>query len=289
MTITKPPPLSAQSLSIVASLNNGRPLPLPEGPLCTTETLTSQFKEIGINKGDTLLLHSSLSSLGWVNGGAEAVVRSLLTILGEEGTLVVPTHTSENSWPDNWSDPFIPPEWRTIVQNTLLPFDPATSRSRNMGVIAETVRAWPGALRSLHPRTSFAAFGADAAFITARHPIECFFGVESPLGALEAVQAKILLLGVPFDTCTAFHLAEYSLPEPKLDWERLRVLRDGRPVWVTVDTIDFDNEDFDALGADMEKANEWVTRKMIGGASSVLFPMPEAVEYARGWMSEHRK
>src|SRR3569833_1910258 len=84
---------------------------VPSRPICTMESLNHDFRALGIREGDTLLVHSSLGSLGWVCGGAEAVVRALLTPLGQEGTLAVPTQTEDNSDPKEWKQPPVPEEW----------------------------------------------------------------------------------------------------------------------------------------------------------------------------------
>ena len=93
-----------------------------------------------MNHGDTPLLYYSLRSLGWVNGGAEAVVLALLDVLGDTGTLVVPTQSSDNSDPANWQYPPVPEAWKPIIRETMLPYDPRTTPTRLMGVIAEAVR-----------------------------------------------------------------------------------------------------------------------------------------------------
>ncbi len=71
----------------------------------TVESLINEFKGMGISKGDVLLTHSSLSSLGWVCGEQVAVVTALLKVLGQEGTLVMPAHTGGNSDPEKWENP----------------------------------------------------------------------------------------------------------------------------------------------------------------------------------------
>ncbi|HLL34713.1 MAG TPA: AAC(3) family N-acetyltransferase, partial [Streptomyces sp.] len=81
------------------------PTPPPTGPLVTRDTLRGQLRDCGVRPGETLLAHSSLSSLGWVNGGAVAVVRALLDVLGPDGTLVVPAQTADLSDPATWSNP----------------------------------------------------------------------------------------------------------------------------------------------------------------------------------------
>ena len=66
------------------------PTSLPTGPLSTRQSLADELRRLGLKPGDVLLVHSSLSSLGWVCGGAEAVVLALLDVLSNDGTLIVP-------------------------------------------------------------------------------------------------------------------------------------------------------------------------------------------------------
>lgn len=169
--------------------------PPPTGPLVTRDTLRTQLGELGVRPGETLLVHSSLSSLGWVNGGAVAVVRGLLDALGPEGTLVVPTQTGDLSDPVLWRKPPIPPEWWAAIRATMPAYDPRITPARGVGVVPETVRTWPGALRSAHPQTSFAALGPRAAEVTEGHAPDCRLGEHSPLAKLEATSARVLLLG----------------------------------------------------------------------------------------------
>ena len=63
----------------------------------TLRTIVDDLKRLGIKKGDILLLHSSLSKIGWIAGGAVAVIHALMQVLTEEGTLVMPTHSGDYS------------------------------------------------------------------------------------------------------------------------------------------------------------------------------------------------
>ncbi len=86
--------------------------------------------------------------------------------------------------------------------------------SQRMGVLAEYVRCAPGAVRSDHPQTSFAALGPRARQLTDGHDLTCHLGERSPVGGLYAADGQILLLGLGYEACTALHLAEYRLPVP---------------------------------------------------------------------------
>ncbi|MEV6837429.1 AAC(3) family N-acetyltransferase [Streptomyces sp. NPDC051133] len=259
------------------------PTPAPTGPLVTRDGLCAQLRLLGVGTGETLLVHSSLSSLGWVNGGAVAVVQALLDALGPSGTLVVPTQTADQSDPAVWGNPPVPEEWWDRIRATMPAYDPLITPSLGVGVIPETVRTWPGALRSAHPQTSFAAVGARAREITEGHAPDCRLGEHSPLARLERRGARVLLLGAGYDSCTAFHLAEYRTPAP-----RVRVGRPGPGGgWETVIEVSIDSDRFDELGHDFERDRP-VVRGRVGAADARLFPVADAVAYAERWLPVHR-
>ena len=117
----------------------------------TTRSLAADLRALGLRGADVVLLHSSMKSPGFVVGGAQAVVQAVLDVLGPDGTLVVPTHTPDNTDPAGWQHPPVPEAWWPVIREQAPGFDPARTPSRWMGVIAETVRTWPGAVRSAHP------------------------------------------------------------------------------------------------------------------------------------------
>ncbi len=259
---------------------------LPSGPLCTHDSLTADLRGIGIRAGETLLVHSSLSSLGWVCGGPSTVVRALLDVLGTEGTLVVPTHSGENSDPSHWSNPPVPEEWWAAIRALMPAYDARTTPTFGIGVIPETVRNWPGAVRSAHPQTSFAAVGPLGSAIVDGHALDCRLGERSPLARLEEAGARILLLGADFESCTAFHLAECRVPAPEVDNSFAAMTPQGRR-WLTVRDTGISGERFADLGADFEKERP-VVRGTVGAAETRLFPLADAVAYAQDWITRHR-
>ncbi|MFF1443961.1 aminoglycoside N(3)-acetyltransferase [Streptomyces sp. NPDC058295] len=259
------------------------PTPPPTGPLVTRDTLAAELRALGVEPGEILLVHSSLSSLGWVCGGAVAVVRGLLDAIGPDGTLVVPTQSGDLSDPALWSNPPVPAQWWERIRATMPAYDPLITPALGVGVIPETVRTWPGALRSAHPQTSFAALGARAAELVEGHAPDCRLGEHSPLARLEKAGARVLLLGAGYATCTSFHLAEYRIPAP--------LVGVGRPgpggTWEVVTEVSIDSDRFDELGHDFERDRD-VVRGTVGAADVRLFPVADAVAYAQRWLPLHR-
>ncbi|MGW7207908.1 aminoglycoside N(3)-acetyltransferase [Streptomyces sp. NPDC054837] len=258
------------------------PIPPPTGPLVTRGTVAAQLRELGVRDGEALLVHSSLKSLGWVCGGPVAVVQGLLDAVGPDGTLVVPTQTGDLSDPALWGNPPVPEEWWDTIRASMPVYDPQVTPSRGVGVLPETVRTWPGALRSAHPQTSFAAIGRRARQITDGHATDCRLGEHSPLARLEDLDARVLLLGTGYDTCTSFHLAEYRVPSPLV-----KVGRPGPVGWETVTEVSITSDQFDELGHDFERDRP-VVRGKVGAADARLFPVADAVSYAERWLTAHR-
>ncbi|MFF4314581.1 aminoglycoside N(3)-acetyltransferase [Streptomyces sp. NPDC001507] len=257
------------------------------------DELVAQLRALGVRSGDTLLVHASLSAVGPVRGRARTVADSLLETLGPDGTLVVYTQTPDNSDPSRWpvTRGYAVPaaEWPRL-RATLPAFDRERTPSFRVGVLPEEVRARPGALRSDHPQSSFAALGPAAARITAGHALDCHLGEASPLARLEELDARILLLGVGYSVCTALHLAEYRVPGRGTRLYGCAVADgpEGRR-WHRYRDVDFDASDFPALGRSYASLPERpVARGRVGAADCLLFDLAPAVAYAERWLTEHR-
>lgn len=254
------------------------------------DSLVNDLRAVGVTAGSVLMVHSSLSSLGYVNGGAAAVIEALTRVLGPTGTLVMPTHSSDLSDPAAWRDPPVPPAWHLSLRESMLAFDPATTPTWRMGAIAEAFRTHPGVLRSGHPRQSCAARGRRAETITNAHALDCAMGDRSPMGRLYALDAWILLLGVGHDRNTSLHLAEYRAAFPgkhEADFgSPVNVY--GKRRWRVVRDLDIDDSDFARLGDDFEHDTQQVIIGPVAQATARLMRMRALVDYAVAWMGRNR-
>ncbi|CAM3899331.1 AAC(3) family N-acetyltransferase [Cohnella lubricantis] len=252
----------------------------------TVGSLIEDLRRLGVQAGDSLIVHSSLSKLGWVCGGPVAVVQALMETVTPEGNLVMPTHSGDYSEPSKWMMPPVPESWWDAIRETMPAFDPKTTPSRGMGAIPECFRTFEGVRRSSHPALSFAAWGKDAEWIVSGHSLEYGLGEQSPLARLYDLDGKVLLLGVAYDSNTSFHLAENRVPNPPHTWEGAPILENGKREWRKYREVAFDTDRFDELGEDFEAACE-VTKGAVGVAESRLFRQRAAVDYAADWLAKH--
>src|SRR6476620_8104681 len=122
---------------------------------------------------------------------------------------MMPTQTWKNLDPSSGVHGHVPEAWWPTIRAHLPAYDPATTPSVGMGVVAELFRTWPGAQRSRHPGRSCAAHGRRANELVERQDLEEPFGDQSPLGKLYTLDGYVLLIGVDHSRNTSLHLAEH--------------------------------------------------------------------------------
>jgi len=255
----------------------------------TVSTLIADFIRLGVKPGMTLVVHSSLKSLGFVNGGPVAVILALEDVLTPEGTLVFPTHTADNSDPMNWKNPPVPESWWQTIRDTMPAYQPDLTPTFHMGIIPETFRKQEGVIRSSNPDASFAAWGKHKRLVTDNHALFPLFGEESPLARVYDLDGWVLLLGVGHGNNTSLHLAESraKIPHGTVHLGS-PMLVDGVRQWVPFDDIDWDDSDFVQLGADFARETGLQREGKIAQADAVLMPQRALVDYAVKWLEIKR-
>jgi aminoglycoside 3-N-acetyltransferase len=238
------------------------------GAVNTAASLIADLASLGLQRGMIVMVHSSLSRVGWTDGGPLTVIQALLEILGPDGTLVMPAESPQ------LSDP-----------NSQDVFDPQTTPT-TMGAIPEAFRCHPGTLRSSHPLVSVCANGGHAQQITAEHALEFCEGRGTPFEKLYALDGWTLLLGVGFNRCTSLHYAESLVPNRRTMISRFPLLEDGSRVWVEKLSMGTDNgTHFPIVGRRfVDRGN--VRSGKVGSADALFFSTRALVDFAEGYFRE---
>ena len=256
----------------------------------TPSRLAAELDDLGLRHGAVVIVHTSLSNIGWVPGGAPGVIAALLSAIGETGTLVMPTHTGHLTDPAGWKAPPVPESWWETIRREAPPYDPAVTPTRAMGAVAETFRTYPNVRRSAHPHVSFAALGPAADTVVGEHPLGSMFGERSPLARLYDLDARVLLAGVGHGNNTSIHLGEYRahFPGKRTGTEGAPMLVDGRRRWVRFTEVLPNDDDFEDLGRDFARDTGQERRGPLGWGEARLMPVRAIVDYAERWLTEHR-
>lgn len=254
----------------------------------TAAVIRDALRNLGLQSGMTVLMHSSLSSLGWVCGGPVAVIMAIEEILGPDGTLVMPAHSSEYSDPEAWENPPVPESWWQIIRDEMPCFQKDLTPTRGMGAIPETFRHQAGVVRSSHPSCSFAAWGKHKDFIIQDNHYDYSQNMQSPLGRVYELNGHVLLLGVDHDRNTSLHLAEYLADFPKqIVEEGFPVFENGKRQWCYFENILYNSDDFVPIGRAFEKTAK-VKSGRVGAAEARLMNQKQLVDFATDWMTRHR-
>ncbi|TNH30995.1 AAC(3) family N-acetyltransferase [Micromonospora orduensis] len=253
-------------------------------------TLAAHLRASGVAAGQDVLVHSSLRRVGPLAKGAETLVEALSAVLGPDGTLVVPTHNAGNSTTSRtWHEATrgMSAHERLRYEASLPGWDRERTAAQGVGAFAEYVRLLPGAVRSDHPQTSFAAVGRRAAFLTADHALGSHLGSRSPIGRMYDTGGHVLLLGVGYDACSALHLAEYRLSNVPVQAYRCYRQAGERRLRCDFVAPELDDSDFDALGASLDD-EPFVRPGVVGQAATRLFPIRPTVDFAVKWFVGNR-
>lgn len=171
-----------------------------KGEAITLTQLVTQLKEAGFQSGDSVLVHSSLSKMGFIEGGPTTVIQAFLEVIGPEGNLLMPNSPNAS--------------FQLDYIRELNFFDVLESKSR-LGAVTEVFRSWPGAIRSVNATEPVSAIGPKAVWLTEGHQGERTpYTSNSPFYRLTTLNGKIAYIGVTLDNAgTSLHLLEDAVSD----------------------------------------------------------------------------
>lgn len=213
-------------------------------PMITKEKLVDDLRAAGLGTGDVVFLHSSLKRIGFVEGGPQTVIDSIIDVLTSDGTLIVPTYFMKGTM------------FQTCLDDQYV-FDVRNSPTV-LGAIPSYVLKIKGAKRSIHPTHSVSAIGKNASYITdAHHIAKSTFGEDSPWDRFLKLNGKLMGLGIGVGPVTFYHVLEDTMgdkfPVPVrmkvtyslscLDWQGKRINVSINPLDPTYSSLRIDHAD----------------------------------------------
>lgn len=258
--------------------------------LVNRSRMAHDMANLGVSPGDTVMLHAAVGAIGWIVGGPEEVLGAIADVIGPRGTLLMYIGWEGSPYDITVGAGELPPAFMEMWPA----FDPATSRAMHAwSVLTEYLRTSPGAQRSSHPDSSFAAVGENATEITRSHPLQYGMGPGSPLATLCTLRGKVLLLGAPLSSVTLLHHAEHlaQVPGKEVVHYKMPILQHGTKTWVDI-------EEFATTGCLRWRGPtdlfETIVREYIQGghgsigrvgeAPSYLFDADDLVGFAVDWI-----
>jgi aminoglycoside 3-N-acetyltransferase len=221
-----------------------------------------QLLRLGVRSGGVLLVHTAFSKVKPIEGGPHGLIAALLTAVGPQGTLVMPSMSDDDDHP----------------------FDVARTPCAAMGVVADSFWRMDGVLRSDSPH-AFAAVGPAAGKITAPHPVELPHGPDSPVGRVHDLDGQVLLLGVRHDANTTIHLAENIAGVRYRRSASVTLLNQGRPTRYHYREVDHCCENFALMDTWLD-GRGLQRRGMVGQAHARLARSADIVDAALARLRE---
>ena len=213
------------------------------------QDLIDSFNRAGLKRGDTVCVHSSLKSLGYVAGGPNEVIEALISVVGSEGCIMMPSFPLTGTMAG-----FLEAGTIYDVRNT-----PALT-----GALTEVFRRRPDVKRSLHPTNPLAAWGASAEEMLVDHEKSITpYGMRTPYGRLaDHDRGYILMMGTHIHSLL-HHLQErvgfpnlfleQQAEATYIDYEgilhrmKTKVMRPRIPYFVAVPSVDAVHPDWALL------------------------------------------
>lgn len=278
----------------------------------TKSEFKSVLQSLGIQAGDTLVVHTKMSALPYMIGSERTIVEGLLEVLGTRGTLLMPAqNTYDNGDPKFWENPPIDEKLHQHVRAHFPPFN-FFSPLKKMGKVAAYFHHLPGVLRSPQTSVSFIGCGPKAEAIL-KTKTSSGFREGSVVENITNVNAKILLLGVDYDNCTTLH---YSQTKSEIYMSKNRetgvyatstivvemqdkdlILSRELPYGIEItnlttkivekEAVGYNSDIFPLIGKAYEQAGHQYQALEFGKGEIKLLPAKELVEFGVQWLEEN--
>jgi aminoglycoside 3-N-acetyltransferase len=204
----------------------------------TREQLAGDIHKLGIDAGDTVMLHASIRSVGEVAGGPDQIHLALKDALTPQGTLTM--YAGCPRYYDEVGSGILTKEREREILEKLPAFDPLTARSaRDNGALVELFRTYPDSRVNRHV-ARFVVWGKHADHLISEQPWDYAFGLHSALDRFLVLDGNILLLGSDHDAVTFLHYVEHvaNIPDKKVRRFQVPILEDGRRIWRSMEEFD---------------------------------------------------
>ena len=246
--------------------------------IVTGEELKEAFSRLGVTSGMVVEVHSSLSALDYVVGGAQTLNDVLIDLISYEGTIVMPLQDVDNTDPSGWKSPRAEHSLHQMIRDALPAYHRKESDSRKMGAVADNFRRREGVVTSFSPSSAYGAWGKYARIICERQPLHFPLGEASPTSHLYDLDGYVLLIGVGYESATVLHLAEYRTMARGIIIRAGAVEMQGKRVYKKYLDLDIDSECFAEYADEMEQKIP-VSVVKIHDCECRLFKVRDAVDF----------
>lgn len=249
------------------------------------DEIVNQLKQMGLKENMTVEVHSAFSKTDFVIGGPRVFNDALLETVGENGNIVMAAQDYNNSEPLLWENPPMDMALADKYRENMVGYDIYQSGLHLMGILVDDLRSRKNAYLSYHPNCGFVCVGKDSKYLMSNQPLSFPFSMQSPLGKMYKLDnSYTLLVGVDYNNCTSWHLAEYISQVRPIVLQGGCIKKGGKNVWKKYLDYQIDSEIFLEIGNAYQKTGSVKVGK-VAGAVCKFFKMSDAIDFATDYLT----
>lgn len=251
--------------------------------ILTKEDIKAALQRLGIKKGMLLYVSASMKAFRYVVGGSQSLIEAIMETVGYDGTIVMAAPTR------HLCDPIevrkIPRDRADEARRNTLPFNKRLSVPSGVGEVAVQFMRNDAVLRSNHPMVSFLAWGKYAKLIVEKHPLHFGMNQESPLGKIKEYNGYVLNVGVDYNRCEIFHLAQYMTMRCPIRIYSCPIEKSGAVSWIQLLDLELNNKSYNEIGKIMED-RQIVSTTYLGNSFCRLYAAKSAQDCANEYFNK---